>query len=761
MTLAKVSSSSERRGARALAAGSGAPTRDIGTPDLYYGTWGQGLLTDWWETTADLIWPQSVITYGRMRHDPQLRGIVSAYILPIIRAAWLVDPAGCRDEVAQFVATDLGIPVLGAEEDAIDQAARVRGVRWRKHIASAAYNHLVYGHMPYELRYRIDEPQPGGVHLDHLGERMPWTLAQIHLGQDGLIQEVVQTTQQQPIPANRLIWYVHDREGSNWAGISLLRACFGLWLLKHETMRVHASAIRRFGMGVPEVTAPPGASQLQVQSASDLASAYRAGDQSGIGLPAGFQFNLRGMQGSVPDGLAFLKWIDQAMAKMALAGLVELGHTDNGSRALGETFMDLFLLALQSVADDLADTATTGQEGMPGVAADLVLQNWGEDEPVPKIMCADVGENYEATAESLAKLTQFGALSPDPALDGWIRERWRLPDREIAWEPTSRGIPAPGEPAGPVETIPGEPEISGLPETAPLPQSTAAGRGGTRARRRPGAPRRAAAAAPALLSPLPRRQPNKWEIAAGFDAAGHQRAWVDALASLVAAYRPVLASQRHSLVDQIIAAISKGQTGKLGALKVTDLGQDVVAQALGPACQAAITAISREAQGQGVTVPPDRVKFPQAKLTRIAQARTGLIGAWQATQAGTHALQMVTAAGPADASRAGSATDQFLAGLSDRTLWDQLGAALTAAQNAGRMSFLDAAPEAAGTAMYVASEINDQNECTPCSDIDGTTFDSVQAAGDAYPNGGYLYCEGGMRCRGTVIAIWGGEPNLG
>jgi len=63
--------------------------------------------------------------------------------------------------------------------------------------------------------------------------------------------------------------------------------------------------------------------------------------------------------------------------------------------------------------------------------------------------------------------------------------------------------------------------------------------------------------------------------------------------------------------------------------------------------------------------------------------------------------------------------------------------------------------------MYVASEINDQNECTPCSDIDGTTFDSVQAAGDAYPNGGYLYCEGGMRCRGTVIAIWGGEPNLG
>jgi len=33
----------------------GVPTNDIGTVDLYWGTWGQGLLTDWWETTADLL----------------------------------------------------------------------------------------------------------------------------------------------------------------------------------------------------------------------------------------------------------------------------------------------------------------------------------------------------------------------------------------------------------------------------------------------------------------------------------------------------------------------------------------------------------------------------------------------------------------------------------------------------------------------------------------------------------------------------------
>lgn len=41
--------------------GKGAPVSDIGAPDLSWGTWGQGLLSDWWETAADLIWPQSVV----------------------------------------------------------------------------------------------------------------------------------------------------------------------------------------------------------------------------------------------------------------------------------------------------------------------------------------------------------------------------------------------------------------------------------------------------------------------------------------------------------------------------------------------------------------------------------------------------------------------------------------------------------------------------------------------------------------------------
>jgi HK97 family phage portal protein len=46
------------------------------------------------------------------------------------------------------------------------------------------------------------------------------------------------------------------------------------------------------------------------------------------------------------------------------------------------------------------------------------------------------------------------------------------------------------------------------------------------------------------------------------------------------------------------------------------------------------------------------------------------------------------------------------------------------------------------------------HNCSPCKDIDGTEFDDLDAVRAAYGAGGYLRCEGGVRCRGTVTAVW-------
>jgi len=139
-----------------------APTSDIGKPDLDWGSWGQGLMSQWWETAPDLIWPESVITFGRMRNDPQIKATLGAYFRPILRATWVLDPEGCRDEVVQHVSDDLGMQILGA--DAKPGPARRRGVIWQRHLRDAL-PYLVFGHMPFERRYEITGTGPGSAHL--------------------------------------------------------------------------------------------------------------------------------------------------------------------------------------------------------------------------------------------------------------------------------------------------------------------------------------------------------------------------------------------------------------------------------------------------------------------------------------------------------------------------------------------------------------------------------------------------------------------
>lgn len=721
-----------------------APLRDIGMPDLTLTQFGQALAGEWWETSADLIWPTSVITYGRMRHDTQLKAVTSAYFLPLLRANWLLDPAGCRDEVVQQCSDDMGVPIMGMEDK--PGPARRRGVIWHRHLRSAL-PHLIFGHMPFELRYILDGQR---LHLDNLGERMPWTIAQIKLNTDATINHVVQTTQRDPIPGNRLVWYVNEREGANWAGFSMFRPAYGAWLLKHETWRVHATSIRRFGMGVPTVEAPPGGSAQQVTQAQAMASAMRAGDQTGAGLPNGFKFALTGLTGSVPDALAFIEYLDRAMAKMVLAGLIELGQTEHGSRALGQTFLDLFLLSLQAVGDEMATVATSGHgTGMPGIVTDLVDVNWGPDEPAPRLVCTDVGENYEVTAEAIFRLVQCGAVDPDPELDAWARRSWRIPLRSTPWEPSSKGIPAPGAPVDP-NAPPGSPAT--LPTVPPTPSGAPA------ANHLPGAPgvhRRHVAAS----GPL-RRQMSTVEAASGFQPAAHQAEWDQALGGLLTSYAAVVRAQRTDLVDQVIASVEQDKTGDLAALSTgSDLGAQLIQDAMASLADSAALRMVTEAASQGVDIDMSAVAIDTARLATVASTRATLAAASLATLAGGRALQ-VAAAGPKSraqrAAEAGDLVDVFLTSLSPTPLRDQLMAALSTAQIAGRVAVLAAAPESAGQAVYTASEILDSNTCGPCLDVDGEPFGDLAAAEASYPTGGFISCEGFMRCRGTVVAVWGG-----
>jgi hypothetical protein len=724
-----------------MATGMRAPTSPIGRPDVIWGVPGTGgMLTEWAETVPDLIWPESIRTYGRMRRDARITSILAAFFLPILRTTWAVDPAGVsRAEAVDLVAGNLGLPILG--EKGLPPASPVRGYSWTEHLRLALLN-LVYGMMPFEQWYEI---RKGRTQLAGLQERQPHTVNIIDIDDQGYVRQVWQNTQEQPIAANRLLWYAHDREGANYAGTSMLRPCYTPWILKHETMRVHATSIRRFGMGVPAVKAPPGATPGQIEEARRLAAGMRAGDAAGAGLPDGFQFELTGLSGSVPDAVAFLGYCDQQMTASCLAQIVELGHGTYGSRALGESFLDLFLLSLQAVADRIGDTITWGDPTMPGVARSLVEYNWGEGEPVPRVVATDVGDRHEITAAALSALVTCGALQPDEQLDTFIREAWGLPERD-----QSHPYLPPGPPSKPG------------PETKVLEKGTPpAPPGGKPPGSGPGAAPATASSrlrAARTAGPRPdglRRALTAVEAASGIDPAALRYELERARDRLLSAWGPVAAAQRADLADQVSAAIDAGRLDQLAALQVDSArAADLLMAAMDSMVQQGINRAIAEAAAQGVRIEPSRVKPDAGRLAQQAQARASLAAQYTAQQAAKRALRVTQASAGSEAARDVTA---HLEGLSPVPLADQLMAAMVAASNAGRLAVFDAGPDAT----YTATEILDANTCAPCAQIDGYQYPDLGAAVEDYGNGGYLGCLGELRCRGTVIARWPGTTALG
>jgi len=446
-----------------------APTRTAGYIDdnvWLSGGIGTGQLVDMvLETVPDLWWPNSVRMYARMRHDPQLAAVLKAYTYPIRRASWAVDGSGCRPEVTQLVADELGLNILGQDET--PSGRKRRKFQWTEHLRMSLLD-LTFGHMAFERIYDTTGEQ---TRIAAAYERMPQTIWRIDIDKaDGEITEIRQHYDMNPdkpgIKRNALVWYAHEREGANWVGQSLLRPAWAFWLLKHETARVHAISIRRFGTGILEVQAPPGATPGQIAEAQQYASAIRVSETGGAGLPAGFTSNLRGMVGSVPDAVAFIEYLDKQMTRSTLTSLLDLADTTHGSRALGETFMDLFLLALQSIAD------THAEQGTDQLSVPLVDYNWGEDEPAPRIICGDVGAQHEVTANTMQLLLSSGAISADPALEEYIRKEYKLPDRKIPWTPPHQTAPL----ADPTATVPdgaatpdtgGGPDLPTEPSTSP------------------------------------------------------------------------------------------------------------------------------------------------------------------------------------------------------------------------------------------------------------------------------------------------------
>jgi hypothetical protein len=258
----------------------------------------------------------------------------------------------------------------------------------------------------------------------------------------------------------------------------------------------------------------------------------------------------------------------------------------------------------------------------------------------------------------------------------------------------------------------------------------------------------------AAAGPL-RRQPTELELASRVDFAEMDKAWHKAVDATVEAWADIQDAQRKQITAAVQAAAEADDLDRLDSFTVDtgDAERLLIARMIAYARQAGEQQ-QAEAEAQGVTVPDwsldDEAITAAAirdRLRQFGRSAARMLGAGLVQSAVRQAMRVW---GSGTAGQVAAQVDEHLTGLSGAQVEEQVGAAMTAAQNEGRMAVLAVAPPAT----YTASEALDRNSCKPCRDIDGTQYTDLAVARTAYPTGGYTGCLGGSRCRGTLVTVW-------
>jgi hypothetical protein len=237
----------------------------------------------------------------------------------------------------------------------------------------------------------------------------------------------------------------------------------------------------------------------------------------------------------------------------------------------------------------------------------------------------------------------------------------------------------------------------------------------------------------------------------GLDELGET--WQTQLDATVGEWLAEVSPQQQDACAQAVQdAVDNGDPSALGALAVPVMGVGLLDSAMVNMALAGIASVLAEAESYGATGIASG-EVDHAVLTEAAAATAGLLAQGLANAAGREALRLLPTNGLGADIAAG--VKAYLSKLTDRSLRDAIGGALTRAQNAGRLAtYRLAMTSPVWRVVLRASEHLDGSVCDPCREIDGSVLPTIEAAQLAYGGAGYLFCEGGVRCRGTVVGSW-------
>lgn len=316
---------------------------------------------------------------------------------------------------------------------------------------------LVYGWSFHEIVYKIRRGDTGDAKTRsrYNDNRIGWrkwpvraqeTLQEWMLDERGGIQGMVQTDPAVGamfrIPIEKSLLFRTTTNRNNPEGYSLLRNAYRPWFYKRRIEEIEAIGIERDLAGLPMAYVPPEylsstatpAQKVVLQAITDIVQNVKRNEQEGIVFPAAYDeqgnrvFDLTLLSASGTrqfDTGAVIQRYDQRIAMSLLSDFLLLGSDRVGSFALGASKVDLWTLAVDSIAKTVAETVN--QYAIPR----LLKLNAMRTDKMPYLTYGQVSSvELTEVADYVSKLVGVGAIMPDRTLEEHLRTLGDLPDGE-------------------------------------------------------------------------------------------------------------------------------------------------------------------------------------------------------------------------------------------------------------------------------------------------------------------------------------------
>lgn len=418
-------------------------------------------------------------------NDPTIGSMLFAIEKVITRLEWRIDPYSDDSADGDTQATDKEVAEF------VNSCLNDMSDSWDSTL-SQILSMLVFGYSYHEIVYKkrmgdSDDPtkrskfNDGKIGWRKLPIRSQETLWQWMIDEDGGIQGMIQSDPSSggshTIPIDKALLFRTSSQKNNPEGRSILRNAYRPWFFKRRIEEIEAIGIERDLAGLPVAYLPPEylSSTATPEQASVLASiqaivtSIKRNEQEGIVMPAMYDENghkmfdlqLLSSGGSRQfDTDKTIQRYDQRMAMSILSDFILLGHDRVGSYALGSSKMDLWSMAVDSIAKNIAEVMN--QYAIPR----LLKLNGMDVSRAPFLTYGEVSHvDLTEISDFVTKLAQAGVIVPDPKLEDYVREVAGLPPAEHDGQnfgmPPMPGAPAPAEETAPLEIPEGTEPLNG------------------------------------------------------------------------------------------------------------------------------------------------------------------------------------------------------------------------------------------------------------------------------------------------------------